>query len=515
LQDAELSKSRTLFETSSVRSAARNSLLSEAESEKLSDLEFRIARLNGQIPLTADVAGRADLESQRNGLATTLLQENERLQRLYPRYRDATEPHVATAAELAKLLPENAAFLNLVHSGPRIVLLWATARGDRGIQILPTVPNLAETIDVFREALSKPEGLDALRYPNDGAPARLVWKMRDGSFRVQERELGVVNDATVVRQLDDIRDSLSSWLVGTLPQRLLESRRWFISPDGPLSLMPFETLALNGRLLVEDHDISVAQSISMTRLSRDRIRSYAKLDRRPILVVGDPTYLRETQVDQPRGINLVRGALRGPAGRSVWPNLPGSAKELSLLGKLFPLREGSNLFRKSEASRVNVLALQTRGELARFKYVVFSTHGYLDRRNSDLSGIVLSQVGLKDEDDGYLRASDLAAFSFRSDLVFISACEAGVGTFVSGEGVLGLPFALFAAGNANTVLTLWQIFDGSTAEFTDRFFAKIKAGMSMASALSETKREFIRGDAGEERRSPAYWAPFVLYGGPQ
>ncbi len=231
------------------------------------------------------------------------------------------------------------------------------------------------------------------------------------------------------------------------------------------------------------------------------------------MVVGDPTYLRDVPPDQPRGIGLVRGALRGPAGRSVWPNLPGSTEELSLLSKLFPLQEGSNLFQKREASRANVSALQTTSALARFKYVVFSTHGYLDRQNSDLSGIVLAQAVLKDDDDGYLRASDLAAYSFRSDLVFISACETGLGTFVSGEGVLGLPYALFAAGNANTVLTLWQIFDGSTAEFTHRFFGKVKAGIAIASALAETKREFVRGDAGEERRSPAHWAPFVLYGG--
>jgi CHAT domain-containing protein len=444
-----------------------------------------------------------------------LLEENERLQKLYPRYRDATDPHVATAVEITELLPENSAFFHFVHSGPRIVLLWATARGDRGIQIRPDVPNFAATIDIFREALSKPDGLDSLRYPKDGTPARLVWKMRDGSFRIQETYLGAVNDATLIRGLDDIRDGLSSWLVENLPQPLLESRRWFISPDGPLSLLPFETLSVNGRLLVEDHDISVAQSMSMMRLSRDRMGSYAGLDRRPILVVGDPTYQQEALMEQPQGLDLVRGALRAAGGRSQWPNLPGSAEELSLLGKLFPLQEGSNLFRKTEASQANVSVLQRRGKLAGFKYIVFSAHGYLDRQNSDLSGIVLSQVGLKDEDDGYLRASDLAAFSFRSDLVFISACETGVGTFVSGEGVLGLPFALFAAGNANTVLTLWEIFDGSTAEFTERFFGKIKAGVSMASALSETKREFIRGHAGEERRSPAYWAPFVLYGGQQ
>jgi len=280
---AELSKSRTLFEMSSIRSAARNSLLSEAETAKITDLEFRIARLNGQIPLIADVAARTDLESQRNGLATALLVENERLQQLYPKYREATEPHVATAAELTKLLPDDAALLNFVYSGPRIVLLWATARGDRGAQIIPDIPNLAETIDVFRDALSRPEGLDALRYPKDGAAARLVWKMGDGSFRVQGRDLGAVRDATLVRRLDDIRDSLSSWLLGTLPQRVFDSRHWFISPDGPLSLIPFEALSLNGRLLVEDHDISIAQSMSMMRLSRDRILSYEQLDRRPIL----------------------------------------------------------------------------------------------------------------------------------------------------------------------------------------------------------------------------------------
>jgi CHAT domain-containing protein len=59
---------------------------------------------------------------------------------------------------------------------------------------------------------------------------------------------------------------------------------------------------------------------------------------------------------------------------------------------------------------------------------------------------------------------------------------------------------------------LWPILDGSTAEFVERFFKKVKAGASPVASLSETKREFIRGDAGTERKSPAVWAPFVYYG---
>src|SRR6202521_4299117 len=47
-------------------------------------------------------------------------------------------------------------------------------------------------------------------------------------------------------------------------------------------------------------------------------------------------------------------------------------------------------------------------------------------------------------------------------------------------------------------LTLWQIIDGSSAEFVARFFAKVKEGVPFAVALAATKREFIRGDAGEQ-----------------
>jgi CHAT domain-containing protein len=69
-----------------------------------------------------------------------------------------------------------------------------------------------------------------------------------------------------------------------------------------------------------------------------------------------------------------------------------------------------------------------------------------------------------------------------------------------------------AGGNAATVLTLWQIVDGTRAEFVTRFFTKVKAGASSAAALAETKQEFIRGDAGEQGKSPAAWAAFVYCG---
>ena len=91
----------------------------------------------------------------------------------------------------------------------------------------------------------------------------------------------------------------------------------------------------------------------------------------------------------------------------------------------------------------------------------------------------------------------------------MSACDSGVGKVVGGEGVLGLPFALFVAGNVNTLLTLWPVDDRATAEFVAAFFARVKSGATASQSLAATKREFSR-----HRRwsHPAYWAAFVLVG---
>jgi CHAT domain-containing protein/tetratricopeptide (TPR) repeat protein len=514
LKVAELSKARTLLETSSGRGLAR-SILPADERGALSDLEFRIANLDGRIPLVQAVADRTDLEAQRNGLSERFSRLNADLQSKYPLYREATDLRLSNGTEAASLLPEDGAILSFVQDGARMLVLWMTRTGERGSFLLPNHPNVATTIEAYRAALAKPDGIEGLRYPLPGVPRRLVWKLQDGSFRMQEAGDGAVEGASIVRDIDEIRDSLSSWILGAMPAQVLAKRRWFVSPDGPMALVPLETLKSGGKLIAETHDISLIQSISMMSLARDRLRRYSAETRQPMLVVGDPSYAPTAPVPAAaplRGIDALRGPGGSPLARPRWPALPGSAKEVAALGSLFDLRAGTNLFSGPAASETTLRRLQDTGDLGRYRYVVFSTHGYLDRQNPELSGIVLSQLDVNDGEDGYLRTPEIASLDFRSDLVFISACETGVGKWVSGEGLLGLPFALYAGGNGATILTLWPILDGSTAEFVERFFKKVKAGASPVAALSETKREFIRGDAGTERKSPAVWAPFVYYG---
>ena len=108
-----------------------------------------------------------------------------------------------------------------------------------------------------------------------------------------------------------------------------------------------------------------------------------------------------------------------------------------------------------------------------------------------------------------MTASEWPAYELRSDLIVLSACETALGKVVQGEGVMGLPYALYVAGNRNTLLSLWPVVDESTATFMTRLFAQLGAGKSQVQALSDTKREFL---AGGKYAAPVFWAPFVLYG---
>ena len=101
--------------------------------------------------------------------------------------------------------------------------------------------------------------------------------------------------------------------------------------------------------------------------------------------------------------------------------------------------------------------------------------------------------------------------NLKSELTLLSACNTARGENISGEGLMGLAYALYVAGNTNTVLTLWPVADEETAEFVSSLLTKIKAGQPHAQAITATKREFLNHDNPRKRR-PYFWTPFVLYG---
>jgi CHAT domain-containing protein len=151
--------------------------------------------------------------------------------------------------------------------------------------------------------------------------------------------------------------------------------------------------------------------------------------------------------------------------------------------------------------------------LRQFRIVHFATHGILNDKHPELSGIVLSMVDERGQpEDGYLTLRDISNLDLPVDLVVLSACQTGIGKPVRGEGLLGLTRGFMYAGAPRVVASLWSVDDEATAELMKRFYRHMlgRDRMSAAAALRRAKIEMM--GANDESRAPYYWAGFILQG---
>ena len=74
-------------------------------------------------------------------------------------------------------------------------------------------------------------------------------------------------------------------------------------------------------------------------------------------------------------------------------------------------------------------------DLGRYRVIHFATHGLLDSRHPELSGIVLSMVDRNgNPQDGFLRLHEIYNLRLNADLVVLSACQTALGEEVRSEG---------------------------------------------------------------------------------
>ena len=147
-----------------------------------------------------------------------------------------------------------------------------------------------------------------------------------------------------------------------------------------------------------------------------------------------------------------------------WQNLTGTSRELEQVSSLFP-ESSRKVITGLDASERNLKQLDKNGDLAQYKRILFATHGLFIAAKPELSSIVLSQ-GLNDNIyDGYVTIGEWFGYNLNSDLVCLSACETGRGDYQSGEGIIGLPYALTIVGNKDTVMSIWEVDDEGTADW--------------------------------------------------
>jgi CHAT domain-containing protein/Tfp pilus assembly protein PilF len=219
---------------------------------------------------------------------------------------------------------------------------------------------------------------------------------------------------------------------------------------------------------------------------------------RSILAVGDPAFGSAEPSD-----SLDESTRK--SGHGEFARLQGSESEVRAVARFFP---AATVLIGQEASKQNLDMLLEKGQLAKFRFLHFATHGILDEQSPMRSALILAQNRLSRPDqtlaspqvqESRLTAEQiLRSWRLDADLVVLSACDTGLGKYTGGEGYIGFSQALFLAGARSLVLSLWQVDDISTALLMSRFYENLTGArpgqpqMGKAMALAEAKH-WLRG----------------------
>jgi CHAT domain-containing protein/tetratricopeptide (TPR) repeat protein len=291
------------------------------------------------------------------------------------------------------------------------------------------------------------------------------------------------------------------------------SKRLVIVVDDALQYVPFAALSVSNQPLILRHEIVSLPSASAFAVQRQNLANREPAPK-TLAVIADPVFstsdprlkLSAESVAQNSTRSLEHTAASAVGGQLSIPRLPFTRWEADQI--LAVTRAGSNL--KALDFRAN-RAMATSGELSKYRYVHFATHGYLDTTRAGLSAIVLS---LYDEQgkpqDGFLRTHDIYNLKLPAELVVLSACETGLGKDVRGEGLEGLTRGFMYAGARRVVVSLWNVNDKATATLMQRLYAgMLRTNKTPAAALRAAQIEMLRSG---QWQAPYYWAAFVMQG---
>jgi CHAT domain-containing protein len=178
--------------------------------------------------------------------------------------------------------------------------------------------------------------------------------------------------------------------------------------------------------------------------------------------------------------------------------LPGTRREVEAIASLFPSERARTLL-GDQATESAVNNLATRGDLKKYRYLHFATHGRADETIAYDSALLLapdpdrSANSTALETDGRITAQQIVnTWVLDADLVVLSGCETALGRATASEGYLGFTQALFARGARSVVLSLWEVDDKATSLLMARFYANLlgrRPGLSKPMPKSEALHE--------------------------
>lgn len=402
-----------------------------------------------------------------------------------PQYAALTQPKPLSLAEIQAMLPDSSTSLVEFWLGEKRSYAWLVTRtGCQGFEL----PGRATVEALARQVYA------ALNARNENREETLAQ-------REERLKIGSADFTKTAAQL-------SAQLLATLGP--LGSQRLWIVADGVLAYVPFAALPdpASGAPLVKQHEISGLPSASVLAALRDRTAGRRSPDRE-VAVFADPVFrANDERVAGAKAAAVDETVARAAADAGIadLPRLYFSRQEADAIRKLAPAKQILTAL-DFDANR----AAAKRPELERYRVIHFATHGVMDSRHPEFSGIVLSMVDRSgNPQDGFLRLHEIYNLRLNADLVVLSGCQTALGEDVRSEGIIGLTRGFMYAGSPQVLASLWSIRDRATADLMSRFYdGVLRRHLTPAAALRSAQLSMMQ-DA--RWKDPYYWAAFTLQG---
>jgi CHAT domain-containing protein/tetratricopeptide (TPR) repeat protein len=517
-------------------------------------LQQKQANLNRQQEVAQELSGLggsdegkkksdSDLEAELSQLSTDYDSIENQIRVANPRYASLTLPQPLTLAEVQQQVLDDKTALLEYSLGAQNSYLWAATQSGVALYKLPARSAVGQQAREFRDAIIPEKlrrqiiGTDATRGLGLGAAPASI---NAGGF---------ANAAHALYQT--VIEPAAS---------MIGDKRLLIVADGALNYVPFEALVKTGGgadyaalpYLVTTNEIVYAPSASVVAVIRKQ--ASARPQGNSVLVIADPIFSSNdsrlsaaaksqakpaakraakgggkraavptaapviNSKEESRGLGLSNALVDVEGAPSASPTgapmkiptlsrLPGTRVEANQIAQIIKQSGGlADIWLDLNASEAN---LQTK-DLKNYRVIHLATHGLLNPKRPQFTGVVLSLIGNK-TGDGFLATNEVFNLKLGAPLVMLSACETGLGTEMRGEGVIGLTRAFMYAGAPTVGVSLWSVSDNSTAQLMTDFYKNMLTGQGMppASAMRAAQQNMI---AGKKYAAPFYWAPFVLVG---
>lgn len=292
-----------------------------------------------------------------------------------------------------------------------------------------------------------------------------------------------------------------------------------IIPSAALHYLPFELLVLDKksdstkkalafsayaqyRYLLERYTVSYLPATTLLPLLRDK---KAGKPQHTLLAFGNPIFAKA----QSEPVRLAEASLLTGLRNMLLTPLPGASLEVQKIADMFNSKDVV-AFTESSASESAY-----KREAARFRFIHFATHGYVDQRNPNFSALLLNPGDAKE--DGFLYSYEIYVSPLNAELVSMSACETALGEYRESEGLVSFVQAFFAAGSHSVLASLWSVEEAAYPLMVS-FYENMQNGMPKAEALRQAKLAFMSGSSYRDQQTeyahihPFLWAPFVFYG---